>query len=227
MIPHRHRSRTRSESPGTTKSGAPACTSPAPSWNGAKALMLAVSVFALRWSAADATEITGTVKTNWRVLADAVVYIDKIDGRTFPAPQQPAVLDQVRITFVPHVLPVLVGSTVRLPNNDVVLHNVFSPRKDRQFDLGTYRPGSAKTILCDRAGVIPLLCRVHHEMSGFIVVVPTPYYGVTDEKGTYRITGVPPGSYHLAAWHEAKDLKVQDIVVPERGAVSADFLMTR
>ena len=190
-------------------------------------MVLAITFCAVRLSVAGAGEITGTVKTTWRALSDAVVYIEKIEGKTFAPPRQPAVLDQVKITFVPHVLPVLVGSTVTLPNNDVVLHNVFSPRKDRQFDLGTYRPGSAKTIVCDRPGVIPLLCRVHHEMSGFIVVVPTPYYGVTDGKGAYRITGVPPGSYRLAAWHEAKALNVQDIIVPERGAVSADFLMKR
>ncbi|MDO8544241.1 MAG: carboxypeptidase regulatory-like domain-containing protein [Opitutaceae bacterium] len=190
-------------------------------------MTLVIGFCALRLPAADAGEITGTVKFIHQALSDAVVYIEKIEGKTFTAPQQPAVLDQVRLTFVPHVLPVLVGTKVSLPNNDVVLHNVFSPRKDKKFDLGTYRPGLAKTILCDSADVLLLLCRVHPEMSAFIVVVPTPYYAVTNEKGAYRITGVPPGSYRLAAWHEAARLKTEDIVVPERGAVSADFLMKR
>ena len=192
-----------------------------------KAVTLVIGFCVLRLSAADVGEITGTVKTTQRALSDAVVYVEKIEGKTFTAPQQPAVLDQVRLTFVPHVLPVLVGTTVSFPNNDVVLHNVFSPRKDKKFDLGTYRPALAKTILCGSPGVITLLCRIHPEMSAFIVVVPTPHYAGTNEKGAYRITGVPPGRYRLAAWHEAAGLKVQDLVVPERGAVSADFLMKR
>ncbi|MBI4319428.1 MAG: methylamine utilization protein [Chloroflexi bacterium] len=192
-----------------------------------KAAALAISFCVAHVSPADVGEISGTVKTTARALSDAVVYVEKIEGKTFAAPQHPVVLDQVKLTFVPHVLPVLVGTTVSFPNNDLVLHNVFSPRKDKKFDLGTYRPALVKTILCDRPGVIPILCRIHPEMSAFIVVVPTPHYAVTQEKGAYRIPGVPPGRYRLAAWHETAGLKVQDIVVPKRGGVSADFLMKK
>src|SRR2546423_346437 len=69
--------------------------------------------------------------------ADAVVYIDKIPGKRFMPAANLVVLDQVNLKFVPHVLPVLVGTTVAFPNSDEIRHNVFSPGPPR-FDLGTY-----------------------------------------------------------------------------------------
>ena len=65
----------------------------------------------------------GDIKGNVKVLGGkgveyALIYIEKIEGRLFPLPNKNPVVDQIRMTFVPHVLPVLVGSTVAFPNSD-------------------------------------------------------------------------------------------------------------
>lgn len=174
-----------------------------------------------------AAEIEGTVKGFDRPLADAVVYIDKIEGKVFPAPEKPVVLDQVKLTFVPHVLPVLAGTKVTFPNNDVTMHNVFSPNKDNRFDLGTYKVGAAKTIVCNRPGVTAVLCHIHHEMSAFIVTTETPYFAVTNPRGEYGITNVPPGQYKLIAWQERMKPQVQEITVSGTNDVTMDFSLKK
>ncbi len=132
---------------------------------------------------------------------NAVVYIDKIPGKRFTAPASPAILDQVNLTFTPHVLPVLVGTTVAFPNSDEIRHNVFSPGPPR-FDLGTYPQKTTKYRLFDSPGVWTMLCNVHAEMSAYVIVAETPYFAKTDKDGRFILKDVPPGKYTLKVWHE-------------------------
>ena len=138
-----------------------------------------------------------------------VVYIDSIPGKTFPPPVQPAVMDQVRMEFVPHVLVILKGTAVNFLNDDPVQHNVYWPaiNHDRKLahNMGTWPQGIVRSFTFNTLGDVPLLCKVHSEMSGHIIVVPTPYYALTDKEGNYTIKNVPPGQYTLKTWSvEAK-----------------------
>jgi plastocyanin len=134
---------------------------------------------------------------------DVVVYISKIEGKTFP-PSADKVLDQIYLAFKPHVLPIVAGTRVKFPNSDEIAHNVFSPNSvdGKRFRLGTYASGEFKDRVFVKPGVITLLCNVHIEMSAYIVVTETPYFAVTEADGTYTIKDVPPGTYTLNAWHE-------------------------
>ncbi|NTV46281.1 MAG: hypothetical protein HGB11_07110, partial [Chlorobiales bacterium] len=76
---------------------------------------------------------------------DVVVYVKGVKG-SFPAPQKHAVLDQKNLVFLPHVLPVPVGTTVDFINSDNVNHNVFSPADCKKFNLGTYTPGMSRSV---------------------------------------------------------------------------------
>ena len=133
--------------------------------------------------------------------SNAVIYIDKIPGKRYTAPSSPIVLDQINLKFVPHVLPVLVGTTVAFPNSDEIRHNVFSPGPPR-FDLGTYAQHTTRYHVFDKAGVWTMLCNVHLEMSAYVVVTETPYFAKTDKDGKFVLKDVPPGKYSLKIWHE-------------------------
>ncbi len=87
-----------------------------------------------------AGDITGNIKTKKaKYKKNAVVYIDKIDGKKFDPPKENQILDQKNLTFVPHVLPVITGTTVDFVNSDDVLHNVFSPDNCvEKFNLGSW-----------------------------------------------------------------------------------------
>src|SRR5579872_1385899 len=108
-----------------------------------------------------------------------VVYIEAIAGKTFPAPAKHIVMDQKSLLFQPHATVVTVGTTVDFLNSDNVQHNIFWPsvagNKKMSHNMGTWPKGEIRSFKFDTPGVVPLLCNVHPEMSGFIVVAPTPY----------------------------------------------------
>ncbi|MHB8389394.1 MAG: cupredoxin domain-containing protein [Acidobacteriaceae bacterium] len=124
-----------------------------------------------------------------------VVYIDRIPGKTFPPPVLHAVMDQARMEFVPHVLVILEGTSVNFLNDDPVQHNVYwaAINNDHKLvrNMGTWPQRIVKSFTFDELGVAPLLCKVHSGMSGYILVVPTPYFAVTDKEGIYTIKNVP------------------------------------
>lgn len=149
----------------------------------------------------------GTIsgKIMCRGLADysnAVIYAEKLSGEKIPPPKAPAILDQVNLTFIPHVLPVVVGTTVRFPNSDEVRHNVFSFSAAKLFNLGLYPRGASRQVIFDKPGEVALLCNIHAEMSAYVLVLETPYFAVTAKDGNYNLKRLSPGSYQVTVWHE-------------------------
>jgi plastocyanin len=181
------------------------------------ALALCLAVPAL------AGDIHGHVKcTGLRDSSDAVVYVDQIAGKTFPAPTEHALVDQKDLQFIPHVTVVLAGTTVDFLNSDAVLHNVFSPDKcTGKFNLGTWPQGTKRSFTFEKPCAATLLCNVHPEMEGFVVAVPTPYFAVTDKTGAYTLKGVPDGAYTVKVWHPK--LKETSRQVTVSGDTQADF----
>lgn len=190
-------------------------------------LLLRLSLLVLSGvTLAHAGTLTGKVSGG---RGSAVVYVDTIAGKTFPAPAKHLVMDQKSLLFQPHAAVVLVGSTVDFLNSDNVAHNIFWPavsgNKKMSHNLGTWPKGETRSFKFDTVGVIPLLCNVHPEMSGFIVVVPTPYYADVDASGAYKIENVPDGSYSVTAWREGT--KPQTKPVTLAGTAATDFALSK
>ena len=169
--------------------------------------IIAFAAVVLMTGIAFAGEIKGNVTAQGiRSPEGIVVYIDTIAGKTFTPPAEHAVMDQKRLTFVPHIMAVLKGTTVDFLNSDSVGHNVYWPSvsgdKKLAHNLGTWAQGVKKSFTFENIGVAPLLCNVHPEMAAYIIVTPTPYFAVTDAKGEYTIKDVPPGKYTLKVWSE-------------------------
>ena len=159
----------------------------------------------------------------------SVVYIEAIPGKTFPAPAEKVVIDQKGLLFQPHVVAVLVGSTVEFLNSDKVAHNIFWPsvagNKKMSHNLGTWPSGQKREFKFDTPGIVPLLCNVHPEMSAYVLVAPTPYFALTDTDGNYKITDLPEGQYTASVWHEG--MKVQSKPVKVTGAAALDFTLSK
>lgn len=168
-------------------------------------LIAFVTVGLLISTNSSAGEIKGKV-TGIRSLENIAVYVDAIPGKNFDPPAKHLVEDQKHMTFVPHVMVVLKGSTVDFLNSDPVGHNVYWPsvggNKKLHFNLGTWPQGQTKSFTFNDLGVAPLLCNVHPEMAGYVVVVPTPYFTTTNKAGEFEIKDVPDGSYTLKTWSE-------------------------
>jgi hypothetical protein len=173
--------------------------------------------------------ITGAVQCKRvRHPEDVVVYIEKVGDNDYPAPEERGILDQLNLTFVPHVIAVQKGTTVDFPNSDLVRHNLFSPPDCcKQFNLGTYDVGVVKSVTFDEVCDVPLLCNVHAEMSGFVVVLNNPYFSVTGRDGVYKIDNVPPGTYKLSAWHEKLRTVTEDVTVESGKTANVDFSLNK
>ena len=159
----------------------------------------------------------------WR---DFVVYIDQPMPGTSPPSKPLQVIIQKDATFLPHVLPLMVGTTVEWPNHDDIYHNVFSMSEAKPFDLGLYKGDTIKRITFDKPGKVDVFCSIHTKMSCIILVLQNPFFASADKNGNYNISNVPPGVYKLKAWHERMPEQEKEITVPEKGNVSVDFLLT-
>jgi len=191
-----------------------------------RTFMMVMAVVAMMSLAASAGTISGKVSG---VNGESVVYVEAIAGKTFPAPTAKPVMDQKGLMFQPHLIVVEQGTTVEFLNSDSVAHNVFwisiGGNKKLGHNLGTWPQGEKRGFKFDNPGAVPLLCNVHPEMSGYVVVSPTPYFAKTDKSGEYKIENVPDGSYTVAAWHEGA--KNQSKPVTVAGDSKADFTLSK
>jgi plastocyanin len=177
-----------------------------------------------------AGNIVGKVKAKGvKNSADAVIYIEKVPGGSFPAPKEHAKVDQKNLKFSPHVLPILVGTTVDFVNSDDVMHNVFSPDVcSEKMNLGTWPKGQMRSYTFKQPGcTATMLCNVHPEMQAYVLALETPYYAVSAENGAYEIKNVPAGKYTLKIWHEKLKGQTVTVEVPEKGTVTSDFEIHR
>jgi plastocyanin len=143
-------------------------------------------------------------------LHNVVIYLD---GDTTKLPTPPAKLESARHgvmaqrneQFVPHVLPVLVGTTVDFPNEDDVFHNVFSLSSAAPgggFDLGRYPKGESRPVTFRKAGTVQVFCHIHSDMSAVVLVLPNAYFASPSDDHRFAIEDVPEGDYTVVGWHE-------------------------
>jgi len=130
---------------------------------------------------------------------DAVVYALPVSGRP-PFRKARAEVVQRDKQFVPYVSAVQVGSLVQFPNQDNVKHHIYSFSPAKKFELPLYAGTPAEPIVFETAGVVTLGCNIHDWMIAYILVVPTPWFGVTGPSGEARLRDLPAGSYDLEVW---------------------------
>jgi plastocyanin len=137
---------------------------------------------------------------------NVVLWLTPLDS-THVAPisytQQYPKLVQLNKSFQPHILVVPVGSVVEFPNHDPFFHNVFSLFEGKRFDLGLYEAGTTRDVRFDKIGISFIFCNIHPQMSGVVIALDTPFYGISDQRGEVVIAKVPAGRYTLHIWYEA------------------------
>ena len=142
-------------------------------------------------------------------VADAVVFVQ--DPSAAPdKPRTMQVVDQVNKTFIPGLLPIVVGTSVRFTNHDQIHHHVYSFSATKTFELPLYKGEDAPPVLFDKVGVVKIGCNIHDWMSGIILVLPSPHFAVTGADGRFVLEDLPPGAYTLVAWHALSKVKPAD-----------------
>jgi hypothetical protein len=151
-------------------------------------------------TSASAGNIAVAVKDNGGVpVKDAVVYAMPVSGKP-PAAKAKAVVAQHDKQFVPYVSAIQIGSPVQFPNQDTVKHHLYSFSPAKKFEVPLYSGTPPNPIVFDKLGVVTLGCNIHDWMIGYILVVPTPWFGVTGADGEAKLHDLPAGTYDLEIW---------------------------
>jgi plastocyanin len=140
-------------------------------------------------------------------------------------PETPVKISQRNLQFAPEFAIVVMGQKVEMPNDDDVVHNVYSFTGTSQFNLGLYGKGESRTVSFDQAGIVDVFCSIHHQMHARVFVVPSKYFANSLPGHSFTLTDVPPGRYVLKAWHERSHMIEKTIVVPASGSVTADITL--
>ena len=178
-------------------------------------------------------------------IANVVVSIENItEGKTVR--KEVAILNNKGCLFVPHLQAVVVGTTLEIRNSDPVLHNSHANyvvvreflnsisrlmerphprlrRKRTAFNIALPKKDLKVRKVLRRPAIIGVACDEHGWMFAYVLVMPHPYFAVTDKDGSFAIGDVPPGRYKLRAWHETLGIKEKEITVKEKGKISVEF----
>lgn len=102
--------------------------------------------------------------------------------------------------FDPQLVVIQTGSSVNFPNFDTVRHHVYSFSSIKPFEIKLYSGRPAAPVTFDKAGTATLGCNIHDSMLGYIHVVDTPYFAVTNAQGKAELD-VPAGDHRVRVWH--------------------------
>jgi plastocyanin len=186
--------------------------------------VVAVTLAAVATSAAAGGTIEGKVDaTPPKYLADTVVFLRNVPGTYAP---QARAMDQKSMKFVPRILLATQGDSVKFLNHDNVNHNVYSADNEG-FNLGSFKQDEERSYKFEQAGAYTLLCSIHPEMLGYVIVGQNPFAAVVDAKGHYSIKGVPPGTYQLEVWNPQLKAPVKTVTVTEGGTVQENLAIKR
>lgn len=150
----------------------------------------------------------------------AVVYLED-------APRQPdvamtAAIDVHYKEFTPFISVITTGGTVTFGNKDALTHHVFSPDLPK-WDTGYLQKNDTVGKRFDSPGAIALLCNIHPEMIGYVLVIPSTYFAKVGADGKYTLANAPPGTYKVTAWAPRMQTVTQSVTVTATGPATANF----
>ena len=163
-------------------------------------------------------------------MGNIMVWVSKglPDGKTWPVPSTPVVIDQNGCLYKPHVMGIMIGQTYKILNSDGVLHNIHTlPNVNVPFNKGM--PPTLKeatTVFSKPEQVFHIKCDVHPWMSAYLAVFTHPFYSVTNTDGKFTISGLPPGTYEITAWHERLGTQTASITVGASDTKTQNFKFT-
>ncbi len=159
-------------------------------------------------------------------LQNVFVYVkDGLGNLVFPVPTTPVVLDQKGCVYRPHVFGVQVGQPVEILNSDATLHNIHAmPATNQEFNAGQALQGLRHThVFSAREVMVPFKCDVHRWMNAYVGVLDHPFYMVTGANGTFSLSGLPPGTYTIEAWHEKLGTRTEQVTLGAKESKAIAF----
>jgi hypothetical protein len=163
-------------------------------------------------------------------LADVVVSLQGISGKSAGASAPPVTLDQKGCEYIPSILAVQTDQKIIIKNSDPVLHNVHDvPAADsgnKEKNEAQLPGGADLTFSFPKPEMfLKFKCDVHQWMFAWVSVFDHPYFALSAKDGTFKIANVPPGKYKIQAAHRKAGTVSQEIEVKEGEPAKADFAL--
>lgn len=158
-------------------------------------------------------------------LANVLVYVKSGLSASPPAPSEPAVIDQQGCAYVPPIVVVQVGQSLKIRNSDKTFHNVHTwSTVNAAFNIAQPRQGMEATRIFEKPEIlIPVRCDIHAWMRASIAVLPHHFHSVTGPDGTFTIKGLLPGEYEVEAVHEKLKALTAKVTVKDGEAAKLNF----
>jgi len=116
------------------------------------------------------------------------------------------VITQKNKQFTPYIEVIQKGYKLNFHNNDDITHHIYSVSGKNRFSFKIKGNNAKKSPVLDHVGEIAMGCNIHDWMSGYVLVVDTPYFTKTNTLGVANFNNIPPGEYKLTIWHPQLDV---------------------
>lgn len=155
------------------------------------------------------------------------VYLTPTNTST-PLPTRSTTIDinQQDRAFYPQINIMRKNNNINFINKDDITHQIYSPIGDNKFSFKIRAGESYTQPNLSTLGEVTMGCNIHDWMSGYLLVVDTPYYGVTNEKGTVNFNITHKGEYKITLWHPLFKNKAQRIMRVENIIQDTEIVLT-
>ena len=163
-------------------------------------------------------------------MANILIYVKSgLADKSYPVPSEAVVLDQNGCQYKPHVIGIMTGQTLQVRNSDGLLHNVHAlPKVNSEFNRAMPAAVKEADYSFDKEEMMfKVKCDVHPWMGAYVSVTKHPFFDVTGTDGTFKIEGLPAGTYEVEVWHEKLKNKTASVTVGASDNKTVDFAFSR
>jgi plastocyanin len=161
--------------------------------------------------------------SNGKALADMVIYLEPLDGQILEKSNEGIIVGQFGQSFSPYLSVSQVNSKVNFVNKDDITHHIYSAGSDNKFSFKIRAGKTNSSTTFDHPSEVAMGCNIHDWMSGYLLVVNTPYFNKTDKRGQVSFTIEKQGRYKVIVWHPQMQAENNRMIIEKNISENATF----